>query len=313
MNIIVLILLYGLWASIFPYNKLLLSISSPLFLTGTRMTIAGLLLLGFLFIWKRSSLLVSGKNFITISLLAIIGIYSTNVLEASGLKYLPAAKTCFIYSLSPFFAAILSYIDGKEKITFKKWLGLFIGFLGFLPVLFIQAKGDTNYRQYNLFGVPELSVIGAAFCSVYGWILLRKIVKNGATSPLVANGLSMLIGGILAILHSRLSDNWTPIPVTAGKIGTFLSGTFGIIIISNVICYNLYGYMLRRFTATFISFAGLLSPIFSSIISWFVLGETLNPILIGSTFIIASGLWVIYREELRLGYIVKKESSPEKI
>lgn len=312
MDILALILLYGLWASIFSYNKLLLTISSPLFLTGTRMTIAGVLLLIYLFIWKRSSLLTNRKKFITISLLAIVGIYSTNALEAWGLKYLPAPKTCFIYSLSPFFAAVLSYIHGKEKITLKKWLGLFIGFLGFLPVLLMQSKGANGCSECNLVGMPELSVIGAAFCSAYGWILLRRIVKDGTTSPLLANGISMLIGGILAIVHSTLFDNWTPIPVTAGKIGTFLSGTFGVIVISNIICYNLYGYMLRRFTATFISFAGLLSPVFSSIISWFVLGETLNPILLISTFVIASGLWVIYREELRLGYIVKKESLPEK-
>lgn len=312
MDILALILLYGLWASIFPYNKLLLTISSPLFLTGTRMIIAGIFLVVFLFIWKRSSFLTNRKNFITICLLAIIGIYSTNVLEAWGLKYLPAAKTCFIYSLSPFFAAILSYIHGKEKITLKKWLGLFIGFLGFLPVLLMQSKGENGYRECNLFGAAELSIIGAAFCSVYGWILLRKIVKDGTTSPLLANAISMLIGGMLAIVHSTLFDNWTPIPITEGKIGTFLSGTFGVIVISNIICYNLYGYMLRRFTATFLSFSGLLSPIFSSIISWFVLGEPLNRILIISTFVIASGLWVIYREELRLGYIIKKESLLEK-
>ena len=299
-------------ASMFPYNKLLLTISSPLFLTGTRMTIAGAFLLVYLFVRKRSSFLTNRKKIITISLLAIIGIYSTNVLEASGLKYLPASKTCFIYSLSPFFAAILSYIHGREKITVKKWLGLFIGFLGFLPVLLMQSKGENSYPECNLFGAAELSVIGAAFCSVYGWILLRRIVKDGTTSPLLANGISMLMGGILAIIHSTLFDNWTPIPVTAGKIGTFLSGTFGVIVISNIICYNLYGYMLRRFTATFISFAGLLSPVFSSIISWFVLGESLNLILIISTFVIASGLWVIYREELRLGYIVKKNSLVEK-
>lgn len=312
MDILALILLYGLWASIFPYNKLLLTISSPLFLTGTRMTIAGVFLLIYLFIWKRSSFFTNRKNFITIFLLAIVGIYSTNALEAWGLKYLPAAKTCFIYSLSPFFTAILSYIHGKEKITLKKWLGLFIGFLGFLPVLLIQSKGENGYSEGSLVGIPELSVIGAAFCSVYGWILLRRIVRDETTSPLLANGISMLIGGILAIVHSTLFDNWTPIPVTAGKIGTFLSGTFGIIVISNIICYNLYGHMLRRFTATFISFAGLLSPVFSSIISWFVLGENLNPILFISTFVIACGLWVIYREELRLGYIVKKELLPEK-
>lgn len=313
MDILGLILLYGLWASIFSYNKLLLTISSPLFLTGTRMTFAGVLLLIYLFVWKRSSLLINRKKFIPISLLAIIGIYSTNVLETWGLKYLPAAKTCFIYSLSPFFAAILSYIHGREKITLKKWLGLLIGFLGFLPVLLTHSIRENNSSlEGNLLGVPELLVIGAALCSVYGWILLRKIVKDGTTSPLVANGISMLIGGILATVHSTIFDNWTPIPVVPGKLGLFLGGTFGVIIISNIICYNLYGYMLKRFTATFLSFAGLLSPIFSSIVSWILLGESLNPILIISTFVIASGLWIIYREDLRLGYIVKKKSLLQK-
>lgn len=312
MDILALLLLYGLWASIFPYNKLLLTISSPFFLTGTRMTLAGAFLLIYLFIWKRSSLLINRQKVITISLLAIIGIYSTNVLEAWGLKYLPAAKTCFIYSLSPFFAAILSYIHGREKITLKKWLGLLIGFLGFLPVLFTKSTKGNSCCDVNLLGAPELSVIGATLCSVYGWILLRKIVKDGTTSPLVANGISMLIGGILATVHSTIFDNWTPIPVAPGKLGLFLGGTCGVIIISNIICYNLYGYMLKRFTATFLSFAGLLSPVFSSIISWILLGESLNPILIISTFVIASGLWIIYREDLRLGYIIKKKSLLQK-
>lgn len=312
MVIVALILLYGLWASIFPYNKLLLTFSSPLFLTASRMTIAGILLLGYLFIWKRSSFLAHRKKFIAISLLAIIGIYATNVLEAWGLQYLPAAKTCFIYSLSPFFTAVLSYIHDKEKITLKKCLGLLVGFLGFFPVLFMQSSGGTGSSRFNLFAIPELSIIGATLCSVYGWILLRKIVKDGSTSPLFANGMSMLIGGVLAIIHSTIFDNWNPIPVATGKLSTFIPGILGVIIVSNIICYNLYGYMLKRFTATFISFAGLLSPIFSSIISWIVLGEALNPILFISTFVIAFGLWIIYREELRLGYIMRQEPLVEK-
>lgn len=312
MVIVALILLYGLWASIFPYNKLLLTFSSPLFLTGSRMTIAGILLLAYLFLWKQSSFLANRKKFILISLLAIIGIYATNVLETWGLQYLPAAKTCFIYSLSPFFTAILSYIHDKEKITVKKCLGLLIGFLGFFPVLFMQSNGETGYSRFNLFAIPELSIIGATLCSVYGWILLRRIVKDGSTSPLFANGMSMVIGGILGLVHSAVFDSWTPIPVATGKLSTFIPGILGVIIVSNIICYNLYGYMLKRFTATFISFAGLLSPIFSSIISWIVLGEALNPILFISTFVIAFGLWIIYREELRLGYIMKQKSLVEK-
>lgn len=312
MIVFALILLYGLWASIFPYNKLLLSFSSPVFLTGSRMTVAGILLLAYLIFSKRISFLIPKKKFIFIILLAVIGIYTTNILEAWGLQYLPAAKTCFIYSLSPFFTAILSYIQDKEKITIKKGIGLLIGFLGFFPVLFMQSKEGIDYSGFTKFALPELSIIVATLCSVYGWILLRQIVKDGTISPLFANGVSMLLGGILALIHSRALENWNPLPITTGKLTIFIPGVLGVIIVSNIVCYNLYGFMLKRFTATFISFAGLLSPIFSSFISWIVLGESLNPILLLSTLIIASGLWIMYREEIRLGYVKKQKALEEK-
>lgn len=306
MIVFLLILLYGLWASIFPYNKLLLTFSSPLFLTGSRMTVAGILLLVYVFVRKQSSFFLTQKKIIAISLLAVIGIYATNALEAWGLQYLPAAKTCFIYSLSPFFTAILSYIHHREKITLKKFLGLLIGFLGFFPVLFMQSNSGMDSSRFRIFTIPELSIVGAALCSVYGWILLRRIVKDGPISPLFANGVSMLIGGTLALIHSKIFESWNPIPIAIDKLSAFIPGIIGVIFVSNIICYNLYGYMLRYFTATFISFTGLLSPIFSSIISWLVLGETLNPILFISTFVIAIGLWIIYKEEIRLGYIRQK-------
>lgn len=306
MIVFALILLYGLWASIFPYNKLLLSFSAPLFLTGSRMTVAGILLLVYVFIRKQSSFLIPRKKFIAISLFAAIGIYATNALEAWGLQYLPAAKTCFIYSLSPFFTAILSYIHDREKITLKKFLGLLIGFLGFFPVLFMQSNGGIDCSRFRIFAIPELSIVGATLCSVYGWILLRRIVKDGSIVPVFANGMSMLIGGILGLIHSRIFESWNPIPIVTGKLSAFIQGIVGVIFVSNIICYNLYGYMLKHFTATFISFAGLLSPIFSSIISWLVLGEAINPILLISTLVIALGLWIIYKEELRLGYIRQK-------
>lgn len=312
MIVFALIVLYGLWASIFPYNKLLLTFSAPLFLTGSRMVIAGIFLLVYLLIQNRNSFFISRKKFLDISFLAVTGIYTTNALEAWGLQHLPAAKTCFIYSLSPFFTAIVSSICDKEKITLKKGLGLLIGFLGFFLVLCMQSNGLKDFSGLHIIAIPELSVIGATLCSVYGWILLRRIVKDESISPLFANGMSMLLGGILGLIHSKISENWNPLPIATGKINIFITGIAGVILVSNIICYNLYGYMLRHFTATFISFAGLLSPIFSSIISWLVLGEALSPILFISTFVIALGLWIIYKEELRLGYI-RQESSEEKI
>ena len=78
-------------------------------------------------------------------------------------------------------------------------------------------------------------------------------------------------------------------------------------LISNVFCYNLYGFLLKKYTATLLSFVGLLSPIFASLSEWIILGQPPSPILLASTGIVLSGLWIVYQEEIKLGYIKKKE------
>ena len=122
----------------------------------------------------------------------------------------------------------------------------------------------------------------------------------------MANGVSMAFGGALALIHSLFVDRWSPWPVVEGSFTPFLGGILVITLISNIICYNLYGYMLKKFTATFLSFAGLLSPVFASFNGWLLLGEKPSPIIFLSTLIVSLGLWVVYQAELKQGYIKKQ-------
>ncbi len=269
------------------------------------MALAGVLILSYLAIRNRSSFKLEMKQWFSLGVLAFFSIYITNILEFWGLQYLTAAKTCFIYSLSPFFAAFFSYIHFKEKMTPRKWLGLSIGFIGFIPVLMTQSGSEEIFNAFSYFSWPTLAIMGAALASVYGWILLRIVVKDRAVSPLMANGSSMLIGGSFALIHSLFVDSWTPTPIASGSVLPFLQTTLFITLISNIVCYNLYGLMLRKYTATFLSFVGLLSPIFASLNSWIFLGEPLSWQIFLSTGIVSIGLLIVYYAELKQGYILK--------
>lgn len=270
------------------------------------MILGSMALLAFLAITKRSSFSLNKKQLLSIVVLAFFSIYLTNTLEFWGLQYLSAAKTCFIYSLSPFFAALFSYIHFQEKMNARKWVGLSIGFVGFIPVLLTQTGSEELMNAFSFFSWPTLAVMGAALCSVYGWVILRLIVKDQEISPLMANGSSMLIGGALAFAHSFLVEGWNPLPIATADFAPFLKGTLLMTLISNIICYNLYGVLLKRFTATFLSFMGLLSPIFASISAWVFLGESPSWTIFMSTCVVSLGLWVVYRAELKQGYIVTK-------
>lgn len=307
MSIFVVILMYAGWSSIFSIGKMTLEHCPPLFLTASRMLLAGILLLAFMAFKDRFAFRLSMKQFLFIGLLAIFSVYLTNALEFWSLQYLTAAKTCFIYSLSPFFSALFSYLHFGEKLNSRKWLGMAIGFAGFVPVLAMQKGAEETITSLFFLSWPELAMMGAALSTVYGWVLLRLIVKDTTVSPMLANGASMLIGGLLALGHSYLVESWNPLPVSAATFGPFVKGTLIMTLVSNMICYNLYGLMLKRYTATFLSFMGLLSPVFASINSWFFLGEQPSPIIFLSTGIVSLGLWLIYSAELRQGYIRKAE------
>lgn len=309
MSILLVILMYAGWSSMFSLGKMALEHSPPLFLTATRMLLAGVLLLGFMAFKNRKAFKFTPKQFISICLLALFSIYLTNAFEFWSLQHMTAAKTCFIYSLSPFFSALFSYLHFGEKMNGRKWIGMLIGFVGIVPVLAIQ-KGSSELLSGLLYlSWPELAMMAASVCTVYGWVLLRLVVKDSTMSPLMANGASMFIGGIFALVHSYFVEAWNPLPVASSAAMPFTQGLLVMTLISNIICYNIYGLMLRRFTATFLSFMGVLSPIFASIMGWIFLGESISPIIFLSTAIVSFGLWLIYSAELKQGYIVK--ASPQ--
>jgi drug/metabolite transporter (DMT)-like permease len=310
MSIPIVIFMYAVWSSVFSLGKMTLQYCPPLFLTGARMVLAGLLLLGFLAIFKRSSFKLTRVHLFSILLLAFFSIYLTNALEFWGLQYLSAAKTCFIYSLSPFFAALFSYLHFNEKMNRRKWLGLCIGFLGFIPVLLTQTGSEGLLNAFSFVSWPSLAIMGASLCSVYGWVILRLVVKDHAISPLMANGASMLFGGLLAFGHSFLVEGWNPLPFQISDVGPVLKGTLLMTLISNIVCYNLYGMLLKRFTATFLSFVGLLSPIFASLNGLIFLGEPISWTILLSTGVVSLGLWIVYRAELKQGYIVNSKPAP---
>jgi drug/metabolite transporter (DMT)-like permease len=299
--------LFALFASVFTIAKTGLDYSQPIFFVGSRMFMAGILLISYQFIFHRKQCVIARKDLWRILRLGAFNIYLTNIFEFWGLQYLTSFKTCFIYSLSPFLSALFSFFIFSEKMSGKKWLGLIIGFGGIMPMLLSQTTVEERAGELFLFSWAELAVMGAAICSVYGWILLKQLVNENGYTPILANGASMLIGGALALCHSFFVEDWTPVPVSS--YFPFLICALLLIVISNLICYNLYGVLLKKFSATFISFAGLSTPVFSAFFGWLFLQEQPTWTFYISLLIVYGGLYIFYQEELQTSEVQATVSS----
>ena len=302
------ILLFALFASLFTWQKETLNYCEPFFLIGSRMTFAGIVLLLYVYITNRGSLKIKLEHLAIFIALSLFAVYLANVCEIWSIKHMVSSKACLLYSLSPFIAALVAFIVLGETLTKQKWMGMLIGFLGLIPVNFMQSFEEISSGKFSVFSFAELSMLGAVIFSVYGWILLKKIISVYQHSPLIANGISMTIGGLLALGHSYLSgESWQPIPVT--ELKPFIINSLIMCIISNIICYNLYGFLLKRFTATFMSFAGLITPFFASLYGYIFLHETITWHFFASITMFSMGLVLFYQEEIKQGQAFRVQNA----
>ncbi len=296
---ILIVFLYALCASTFTICKALLEYVKPFFFIGIRMLVAGGILLAYSYWKNRSVFTIQKKDRWLFAQIIVFHVYFAYILDLWSLQYITSSKSSFLYNVSPFLAALFSYFYFSEKMTIKKWLGLLIGFSGFLPEMLL--KGSSIEGSYWL-SFPEIVLLGAVVSGVYGWITLRKLVKDGDYSPMMVNGVGMVGGGILALITSLFVEGWTVSPVFA--FWPFIQLTTLIIIVGNLLFYNFYGYLLTRYTATFLSFAGFTTPLFAALFGWFFLGEAVEWTFFASLFVVFIGLYIFYQEELKQGYSV---------
>jgi len=294
-----IVLLYALCATSFTLCKFILLYAKPFFFVGVRMVAAGVCLLGYSFYKNGLKVSFSKKEWHLLGQVVIFHIFCAYVFDLWALQYLTSAESSFFYNASPFIAAFFSYYWFAERMTHTKWIGLSIGCLGFIPELFQLGNGQV--ASYSVGILPHLAMLVAVSSGVYGWIVMRALVKEGH-SPLLINGIGMVGGGVLALTASYFLEGWQVSPVT--DLMLFIYYTAALILIINFVFYNLYGFLLKRYSATLLSFAGALTPFFVAVFGAIFLGEQLTLHFFFSLLVVCIGLYLFYREELKQGYIL---------
>lgn len=287
--------MHALLAATFAIGEGAVAFTQPVFFIAVRMIFGGLCLLSYLYFFKREALRVT-KHYGLLAQLIVFHIYIPYITEFWALQYVGSAKAALIYSLSPFITALFEYYLFSVRLTKRKLLGLLIGFVGFLPILLTCAPKECMADYFLLFSLPELAMIISAVSSCYGWILMKKAIVNKGYSPMLANGFGMLGGGGLALATSAAINNWNPLPTT--NFGKTLLFAAILILLGNVIFYNLYGWMLHRYSATFLSFSGFIIPLFAALYQWLFFGESVGWPFFTTVAMVLLGLYIFYKDEL---------------
>lgn len=273
---ILIFFLYFLYATIFVIGKFAIQISQPIFLTGVRMVVAGILSYMIHCAWYRCPQfsLLKRNDWFAIFCLALFNVYITNAGEFWSLQYLSVGKAAFIYNLSPFFVLFFSSFFFTESITIKKTLGMGIGFCSLIPMLMGSVdKVDTTMR-FGFLSVAEIVMICSAIATALGWVLMRYLIGKKTFTPYFLNGVSLTLGGLMCLVQSWLFE---PRPfVNVGYMSSFMYYMLVMMFIQNLMAYNLHGYLLRFHTATLIALFSFVLPLMTVVMGNLFLGEAIT-------------------------------------
>ncbi len=258
------------------------------------MFIAGILLLIYQYFYAHEHFKFKRSHIPLYAQLIIIGTYASYILRFWALESLTASKSMFLYNCAPFMTSLYSYFFFSEKMTRKQWFGLFLGMVGLIPLLMSSSPAEQTFGEFLFISWPEVATILSVAAYSYSWIVMRTLIRDKSYSPMMVNGISMFAGGLLALITSFFVEG--PFPVT--NFWPFITLLAFIIIISNIICHNLYGHLLRKYSATFLSFAGFLGAPFAAIYGFFLKNEVITWHFYLSSVIVFVALYLFYKDEM---------------
>ena len=220
------------------------------------------------------------------------------------MQYVSGAKANLLFSIAPFVTALFAYFFLSERLKRIQWLGLFIGCIGLIPILLNQQVDERVTFHIGFFSLPEIMLLISAASTAYGWILIKKAMVNRSYSSVMLNGVSMFWGGIIALIISFIVEGTPALGITEGKLLSydvllmFSFYVFALVVIGNI-RYGLYGYLLTRYSATFLSFTGFIAPLFAAFFDWVLMGEVVSRSFFISMAIVIAGLFLFYQGEER--------------
>lgn len=294
---ILVVLLYAVLASTFIFAKKAVSLANPIFLVGFRMILSGLFLLGYYALFNRKYLVIKKRDLWLFLQVSIFHVYIAFIFDLWSLQYVTALKSTLIFSSTPFIAAILSYFLLRERLSWKKIAGIFLGIGGLLPVILMQVN-EQEARSFAHVELPEVVLFLAVVSGAYAWFLVKRLMDKGYSFGMI-NGVAMLVGGVMSFF-TWMVGNWGNLAHPVTDWGSFIFWLMLLILSANIVFYNLYGFLLNRYSITFLTFAGWLCPCFATLYEWLFMEGTITWHYGASLGLVILGLYVFYQGELKV-------------
>lgn len=203
---------------------------------------------------------------------------SAAVLFFTSLRYLRLAEATALAFVAPVFITALSAIFLREQVGWRRWLAVLAGFVG---VLVIVRPGGATFQPASLLSLAMALVYAVLMISAR-WVDPRESVW---TLLLWLTGAAVVLGALVAPFV------WTAVRMEDLRLflGIAIFGTAGMTMITQA---------FRFAPAVVLAPLEYSALIWATLLGWIFWGEIPDAVTyLGAAIIIASGIYIIFREQ----------------
>ena len=273
--------IYVIWGSTYLLNKIAVQELSPLYLSSTRFTLAGILIFGISKALKLK-LTITRKQFLNNLLVGFLFLVYGNGVFVWALKYIDSSFAALQASSLPLVVLILMRILHKKKIKNVALLGVFLGILG---IYLLVSQQEITSGENMLLGVFMIStcIISWAFGSVF------VSTAEMHSSYFVNSGYQMFTAGMLLAISSLIvGEEWkSPLVWSSATVNSMTL----LIIFGSIVAFTAFNFLLKRVSPEKVATSSYVNPIIALLLGWYVLDENITLQSIIAAIILLLGVY----------------------
>jgi drug/metabolite transporter (DMT)-like permease len=271
-----------LWSSAFITTKPIVDFSNPFAALAFRFLFVAL---GFFIfaIYTTQKVLISQKNFLESLISGILfhGLYLGGVFYSIS-KGMPTGITALIVTLQPVLTNIFAGPFLNEKVSFKQWIGVSLGFIGAALVLSFDIG-----HSLPLIGV--ISSFVALFAITISTLWQKKLSNN---LPLSISNMYQAMGG--CIFHLFIILFFTNPYIVFSK--TFLIAMSHQIFLVSFGAFTILMYLIKNNSASKTVSVFFLIPPVSAVMAYFFVDENLTTLDVFGFIVASIGVFIATRK-----------------
>jgi len=277
---------YVVWGSTYLAIAVAVQTLPPLFYSGIRFALAGLLLAAWL-AFRRVDLRISRRELGGAALVGVLMLAGGNGLVNLGERTVPSGVAALIVASIPLWIVLYRMV-ASERIGRDRFAGVVLGLVG---VAILVVPGGLNG---TIDPVGALILFGATLSWALGTFLSPRL--STPRNALVSTAYQMAVGGVVLIVVALGTGELAHVDPAAISVRSLVA--FGyLVVFGSLVAYSAYTWLLQNASVSLVSTYAFVNPVVAVVLGALILAEPITPtIVVGAAVIVVAVAFIVFRQ-----------------